>query len=279
MVEEIVTAAGIMFGLSLVFGLALALANRWLRVDKDPRVAAVEGLLPGTNCGACGEAGCSSFAAAVVEGTAVPGKCTVSTADGIETIAALLGVDSGFQEKRVARLHCAGGKSAVHLDAEYQGLPSCRAAFIVNGGGHSCPWGCLGLGDCEVICSFDAIHMNEEGLPAVDTDLCTACEDCVRICPLNLFTIEPVSAKVLVQCSSPLAGEAATALCLVACDACGRCALDAEEGAIEMVRGLPVIHDALKATKACTWRCPTGAIRYLDKNQFEGQLIDIGGIS
>ena len=279
MADEIATAAGILFGLSSVFGLVLAFANRWLRVDKDPRIAAVEGLLPGTNCGACGEAGCSSFAAAVVEGAAVPGRCTVSTPDGIDTIATFLGVDSGFEEKRVARLHCAGGKSSVQVDAEYQGLPSCRAAFVVNGGGHSCPWGCLGLGDCEAICSFDAIQMNEEGLPVVDTDLCTACEDCVRICPFNLFTIEPVSAQVLVQCSSPLAGEAATALCLVACDACGRCALDAADGAIEMVRGLPVIGDAHKATEVCTLRCPTGAIRHVEKNQFEAKLIGVSGIS
>ena len=30
--------------------------------------------------------------------------------------------------------------------ADYEGLDSCRASVLVNGGGRACPWGCLGLG-------------------------------------------------------------------------------------------------------------------------------------
>ena len=81
--------------------------------------------------------------------------------------------------------------------------------------------------------------MNGEDLPVVDVALCTACGDCVEVCPLNLFTLEPVSNRVVVQCSTPVTGELARSLCRVACDACGRCALDAPEGVIEMSGGLP----------------------------------------
>jgi electron transport complex protein RnfB len=266
--NEILTAAGILFGVSAFFGVVLAVANRYLSVEEDPRVELVEGMLPGTNCGACGQPGCHAFAEALVGGTAPPGKCSVSTPTAVEEIARFLGVDAGFQEKHVARLHCAGGKSSVRKLAAYEGVPSCRAAFLVNGGGRACSWGCLGLADCERACTFDAIHMNEEELPVVSVDRCTACGDCVEVCPLDLFTLEPVSTRVIVQCSSPLAGELARSICRVACDACGRCAADAGPEVIRMEDGLPVVHEPRQADESCTFRCPTGAIRWVEGDQF-----------
>jgi RnfABCDGE-type electron transport complex B subunit len=274
--NEIAIAGLIMTGVAGFFGTVLALAHRFLSVFEDPRIEAVEGLLPGTNCGACGEPGCRSFAEALVKETTVPGKCTVSSEDAIEEIAGVLGVDADFQEKRVARLHCAGGKSAVRRVADYQGTSTCRAAFIVSAGGRACSWGCLGLGDCDVVCTFDAIHMNDEGLPVVDVDLCTACGDCVEVCPVDLFTIEAISTHIIVQCSSPLTGDPARASCAVACDACGRCALDAPEGAVEMSGGLAVVRIPSKATPECTFRCPTKAIAVVEGNQFRDmELVQI----
>jgi len=268
-----------MFGLAGFFGVVLAVANRYLRVEEDPRIDVIEGMLPGTNCGACGQPGCRGFAESLVGGASSPGQCTVSTADAVQEIASFLGVDAGFREKRVARLHCAGGKSAVKGLADYRGMTSCRAAAVVNGGGRACPWGCLGLADCERACGFHAIRMNDEGLPVVDPERCTACGDCVEICPLNLFTLEFVSHRVIVQCSSPLTGEEAHAACRVACDACGRCALDAPAGVIEMAGGLPRLREPARAPEACTYRCPTGAIRWVEGGQFERRLYNIEGVS
>ena len=266
--NEVLIAALVMLGLTLVFGAVLAFAHRKLSVYEDPRIGAVEDVLPSTNCGACGQAGCRAFAEALVQGKAQPSMCTVSSGEAIDQIAKMLGVNAGEQEKRVARLHCAGGKSAVRLLADYQGVTSCRAAFMVNRGGRACAWGCLGLGDCERACTFDAIHMNDEALPVVAVDPCTACGDCVEACPLDLFTIEPVSNRVIVQCSSPQTGEAARSDCAVACDACGRCAMDAPEGVIRMSGGLPILVEPGNAPASCTFRCPTGAIRYVEKEQF-----------
>jgi Na+-translocating ferredoxin:NAD+ oxidoreductase RNF subunit RnfB len=275
--NEILIGAGIVFGVAGFFGMVLAAANRWLSVEEDPRIDSVEGMLPGTNCGACGQPGCRVFAETLVQAETIPGKCTVSSRDAVERIALFLGVEAGHQEKRVARLHCAGGRSSVRQAAEYHGLDSCRAAFVVNGGGKACPWGCLGLADCERACTFDAIRMSDEALPVVDVEGCTACGDCVEVCPLNLFTLEPLSAKTVVQCSCPLTGETATQICRVACDACGRCAQDAAEGAIVMCDGLPVVREPDRTTADCTFRCPTGAIRWVEGNQFEEGADDSGG--
>jgi RnfABCDGE-type electron transport complex B subunit len=268
---EVATSVAVMSGLGLFFASMLALAYRFLRVEEDPRLELVEDLLPGNNCGACGEPGCVAFAEKLVVGELTPGKCTVADEMTLDQLAAFLGVDVGAEEKRIARLKCAGGLSNVRNLAEYQGMESCRAAVVVDGGGRACAWGCLGLADCERACTFDAIHMNEDTLPVVNPELCTACNDCVEVCPQDLFVLVPESHRLFVQCNSPLAGEDAIATCRVACDACGKCALDAPTGTVEMVGGLPIVHydkDELPTPKA-TWRCPTGAIQWVIGTQFE----------
>ncbi len=266
----ILVAIAIMTGLGVFFGIGLAIANRFLRVEEDPRIDIIEGMLPGSNCGACGEAGCRAFAEAVLSSGRKPSACTVSSPGRIEEIAAFLGVDAGAQEKRVARLHCAGGLGQARQIAEYEGHGSCSAAHIVGAGGKGCSWGCLGLADCQVACDFDAIHMNDQLLPVVDVDKCTACGDCVEACPRGLFELMPLSHKLVVQCNAPLEGEEARAVCAVACDACGRCAQDAAPGLIRMVNNLPLIDYAAggPASPAATFRCPTGAIKWIDGNQF-----------
>ena len=77
----------------------LVVANRWLHVDEDPRIDAVEAMLPHTNCGACGYPGCHAFAEALVNGEALPVKCSVSNATQHARIASFLGVDVGVAEK------------------------------------------------------------------------------------------------------------------------------------------------------------------------------------
>jgi Na+-translocating ferredoxin:NAD+ oxidoreductase RNF subunit RnfB len=259
-----------MTGLGLFFAGVLALAYRFLRVEEDPRLEVVEELLPGNNCGACGQPGCAAFAERLLASDVTPGKCTVADAGSLEEIASFLGVGIGAEEKRIARLKCAGGIGNVRNLAEYQGMSSCRAAAVVDGGGLGCAWGCLGLGDCERACTFNAIRMNDDALPSVEPELCTACGDCVDVCPLDLFVLVPASQKLFVQCNSPLSGEEALRGCRVACDTCGRCAADAPADTVEIVNGLPVVHfdRAEQPTAEASWRCPTGAITWLEGKQF-----------
>ncbi len=253
--------------LGLVLAGVLAFANRKLWVFEDPRIDEVEELLPATNCGACGTAGCRPFAELLVQGEIEPARCTVSPAEAIEEIAGLLGVEAGEAEKRVARLACAGGNHVARMQAHYEGLHSCRAAALVGGGPKSCAWGCLGFADCERACDFDAITMDNHGLPVVDTALCTACGDCVEACPKELFSLQPVSRRLWVACKSLLHGDEAEALCEVACTGCEKCARDAAPGLIEIRDNLARIDYRLNhlASPDAIRRCPTGAIVWLDE--------------
>jgi ferredoxin len=163
----------------------------------------------------------------------------------------------------------------------YNGVQSCAAASAVTGGGKACPWGCLGLADCAVACTFDAIAMSPTGLPVVDPEKCTACGDCVDACPRDLFDIMPLSHALIVQCKAPLEGDAARAVCSVACDACGRCAQDAPPGLIHMEKNLPVVDYAGggPASPVATHRCPTGAIRWVEGGQFsEPRFVPLTGV-
>jgi Na+-translocating ferredoxin:NAD+ oxidoreductase RNF subunit RnfB len=275
----VVLAASIMAGLGLFFGTVLAVAYRFLHVAEDPRIEAVDSMLPGSNCGACGEPGCLGLAGKIVSGEAAPSKCTVSGPDAIDRIAEFLGVDAGAQEKRVARLHCAGGLGRARQIAGYEGYESCRGAHIVAGGGMECSWGCLGLADCEIACTFDAIRMNALRLPVVDVDACTACGDCVIACPRDLFEILPASHHLIVQCKAPVAADDARRICQVACDACGRCEQDAAPGLIVMAGNLPVVDYGKggPAAPEATYRCPTGAIQWVVGEQFQNAKKAAGG--
>jgi len=262
-----IIAGGVMLALGVLLGGVIAIANKKLHVFEDPRIDAVESMLPGANCGACGMAGCRAFAEAVVAGKMLPGRCSVNSAARAELIAKYLGVDAGTQEKRVARLACAGGNNVARRFADYSGLQSCRAATLVSGGGKTCSWGCLGYGDCQRVCAFDAIQMNKNGLPVVDTDKCTACGRCVSECPKRLFSLHPLNHRLWVACNNKLRGKGAKDACTVACIGCGLCAKDTPE-VITMQDNLPKVDYKQNelATQAAIQRCPTGAIVWLAEN-------------
>ncbi len=250
-------------GLLAVLGTFLVAAHRWLTVAEDPRINAVEAMLPNTNCGGCGFPGCRAFAEALVNQQTLPGKCGVATAVAHAQIAQFLGVEVGTFQKQVARLACAGGDNVAHHRAHYQGLQSCAAASLVAGGGKSCFWGCLGLADCELACTFDAIQMDSHRLPVVDEDRCTACGDCVVACPKDLFSLEGIENRLWVACRSQEEGDAVLDHCVVGCTACGRCEMDAPDQ-VQMRGSLPIVnysHGHL--TEKATQRCPTGAIVWI----------------
>lgn len=267
---SILQAALILGGVGLLFGALIAVVHRKMKVEEDPRIDAVEQLLPGVNCGACGTPGCRAFAEALIHGEKQPAGCTVMNVAAIADVASYLGVDAGKSNKRVARLLCAGGSNVAPSLADYRGFASCKAAAAVAGGGKACSWGCLGLADCAEACDFDAITMNAFDLPVVDPALCTACNDCVVACPKDLFVLMPIDQKLLVQCKSLLEGDAAESLCSVACTGCGKCVVDAKPGLITIQSGLAVIDygkNELAGIEAIQ-RCPTGAITWVDDKQF-----------
>jgi len=260
----------ILGGVALVFAVLIALANRKLKVWEDPRIDAAAEMLPGSSCGACGSAGCRAFAEDLVAGKVQPALCTQLGAEDVVDVARFLGVEAGEAVKRVPRLLCAGGSHVSQTLATYLGLETCGAAAAVAGGGKGCAWSCLGLADCELVCDYDAIYMNHYDLPVVVPDRCTACGDCVDVCPRDLFEIMPVAQRLIVQCKSLLEGDVAEEICRVACTGCGLCVSDAAPGLIEIVNGLAAVdydNNELADPRA-TERCPTGAIVWVEGQQF-----------
>ncbi|GJM61816.1 ferredoxin [Persicobacter diffluens] len=257
-----------MGGLTLLLVIMLIVANKKLYVFEDPRIDVVNDLLPQANCGACGKPGCRPFAEALVSGELLPGKCSVNSEEGQVAIAEYLGVSLGAEEKQVARLACAGGKNVAINRANYHGLDSCRGAALISGGEKGCFYGCLGHGDCKVVCDFDAIHLNEHGLPVIDVDKCTACGDCVEACPKALLSIQPLSHHLWVACKNLEFGDQVLEDCEVGCTACGKCAVDASDGLIAMEHQLPVIQygKAVQNREAID-RCASGAIVWWDKDK------------
>lgn len=266
--QAVLASVAVLGGVGLTFGVLIALANRKLYVWEDPRIDQLTDILPGANCGACGYAGCRAFAEAAIDGAVAPAGCTVMGEGELEDVAEMLGVDAGEATKVVARLLCAGGTDVAPRKALYDGIESCAAAVAVSGGGKACAWGCVGLSDCAVACTFEAIRMNEVDLPVVDPEKCTACNDCVEACPLDLFVLMPMAHRLIVQCRNLLEGDAATDVCAVACNACGRCAQDAPE-VVSMTGGLAVVdYEKMDlADPAAIARCPTGAIRWVEGRQ------------
>lgn len=65
---EVFYAILIIGSIGLIFGIILSLANQYLKVEEDYRIADVEALLPGYNCGACGTPSCNGFATEIVGG-------------------------------------------------------------------------------------------------------------------------------------------------------------------------------------------------------------------
>ncbi len=258
---DILIAVITLGSLGVIFGVGLAAASKKLAVRIDPRLEKVHGLLPGSNCGSCGGAGCFGFAEMLLSGKADVSACRVSEEGIKEKIAQLLGKPLEKQVKRVAVLHCNGGVR-VQAKYHYDGLQDCVAANLVLGGPKECFYGCLGLGTCARICPFGAIRMNKDGLPEVITAKCKACNKCVEICPKKLFSLIPVTHPVYVACRSHDIGKDTRAVCSVGCIACRKCEQICPVKAITVIDNVAVIdYQKCISCGKCVEACPVKAIR------------------
>jgi len=247
--------------LGLLFGVGLALASRKFAVEADPRLEKIHGLLPGSNCGSCGGAGCFGFAEGLLSGKMSIDACRVSEEKVKEKIAHILGKSLEKKVSTAALLHCNGGRR-VSDSFIYKGIEDCVAANLVLGGQKECFYGCLGFATCVKVCPFGAIKISEGNLPVVDTVKCKACNKCVLVCPKKLFSLVPVTQNVYVACSSHDTGKDTKAVCPVGCIACGLCVKACKFDAIHVVDNLALI-DYNKCTSCaeCVKVCPMKTIR------------------
>ena len=150
--------------LAALLGGALGYAAIRLRVDSDPTVERINALLPQTQCGQCGFAGCRPYAAAIASGEADINRCPPG---GEATLLAL--------SKLLAREPKA-------LDERYGAHVENQIAVIDE-------QRCIGCTLCVQACPVDAILGSSQQMHAVIQQECTGCGLCLAPCPVDCISM------------------------------------------------------------------------------------------
>jgi len=265
--SNILLPLAIVGGIGLIFGCLLAYASIVFKVEKDDRIERIEEELPGANCGACGFAGCSAYASAIVEKGASVSMCSVGKDAVAKKIATIMGVEAKKVEPKVARVMCAGTCSVAADKYEYIGISDCVAASKLAGGPKECPNGCLGLGTCIKACKFDAISI-VDGIAHIDEEKCTACGNCIKACPKNVIAFVPIENKVWVPCNNKEMGKFTNKYCKSGCIGCKICEKTCPTQAISVIDNHATIdYSKCIGCGLCADKCPK---KLIHKGKSEG---------
>ncbi|MBW7849578.1 MAG: RnfABCDGE type electron transport complex subunit B [Rhodospirillales bacterium] len=158
------TAVGSLAMLGVTFGTLLGIASRYLRVDENPLEAELEALLPGSQCGQCGFAGCKQAASALAAGQAKPTLCPPGGRALAAALAERLGVSVDLSDTE-------------ELEPE--------VAFVNEDI-------CIGCMRCLQDCSSDALVGGPKQIHTVITDICHGCGKCAKVCPTEAIEMRPV---------------------------------------------------------------------------------------
>ncbi len=252
--------------IGLLAAVLLYVAATRFKVEEDPRIAEIEELLPGANCGGCGLTGCHAFAVAVRNATTLEGlNCVVAGEEGMGRVARAVGLDPARGARKVATVKCANSCEVRQPTTYYDGVASCAIENSLYQGETDCVFGCLGGGDCVAACQFDAIFIPEgEGIPVVDPDKCTACGACVKKCPRGVLELQvwhKDTPNVRVACNNRNRGPLAMKDCSVSCIGCMKCTRVCESEAVKVSDFLAHI-DSEKCVgcEKCVEACPRHSI-------------------
>ncbi|MBQ1942271.1 MAG: 4Fe-4S binding protein [Clostridia bacterium] len=252
--------AGVMLGVALLLGIAIALVSAKFAPNKDERAEEIEALLPGSNCGGCGSGGCADFANRLLAGKATLSACRALSKPNRAQIAAILGTEAEDLAETVMIVRCNGGEACKN-SFDYAGYDDCVSASQILLGGKACSAGCLGHGNCATACPTSAIKIKYD-CAKVKTAICDSCGACEKACPKGLMMRIPKTARVFVACNSHEKGKAVRDVCSRGCIGCGLCAKLCPSQAIKMENNLPVIDYSLcTGCLTCAKKCPTHVIK------------------
>ncbi len=133
-----------------------------------PTAAALDALLPQTQCRRCGYADCAAYAQAIAAGQSAINRCPPGGAEGIARLAQLT------------------GQPVQPLDPDCGAEGPRRLAVIDEA------W-CIGCTLCIQACPVDCIVGAPRRMHTVIDAQCTGCELCVPACPVDCITMQPVS--------------------------------------------------------------------------------------
>ena len=127
----------------------------------------IDALLPQTQCAQCGFDGCGPYADAIAAGEADINRCPPGGANGIRSLAALLGLPYR------------------PLDPKHGVERPLRVAFIDEAR-------CIGCTLCIQACPVDAIVGAPKQMHTVLSALCSGCDLCVAPCPVDCIAMLPL---------------------------------------------------------------------------------------
>jgi len=154
--------------LSLAGVVALRHVSAQVKVVDEAVAEQINDLLPQTQCGQCGYAGCKPYAQAIADGDAI-NKCPPGGAATIAALAELLDVEP------------------LPLDAAEE--TPLRVAYIREAE-------CIGCTKCIRACPVDAIVGAAKLMHTVIIDECTGCDLCLEPCPVDCIEMRELPASV-----------------------------------------------------------------------------------
>ena len=162
----------VLLALVLAPGTALGwFARRW-RAPEDVLTEQIDRLLPQTQCGQCGYAGCQPYARAIARNEADINQCPPGGAAGVRALADFL----GREPKPINPQHGVEKPKVVALIREEE---------------------CIGCTKCIQACPVDAIIGAPKLMHTVLADQCTGCELCIPPCPVDCIDLVPLALKAL----------------------------------------------------------------------------------
>ncbi|MBQ1302791.1 MAG: 4Fe-4S binding protein [Firmicutes bacterium] len=214
-------------------------------------------ILPGTNCnglGGCGKATCRECAEAIAGGESIA-LCPACSQEQVDQIAEATGRDPVPVQKKVAFIACSGHATGIERHSICGSCEAAKAYGFVRG---ECKSGCLGIGDCVDVCTFDATEL-ADGVVSIDREKCTGCGACAHAstCIQNIIYMVPADATNFIPCSSTEEDEdVVRKTCGYGCISCGECERACPVGAVSIVNYHAVIdYDKCEGCEACAVKC------------------------